>query len=237
MKKLLTIAIFVISLIFINKISFSHEINENQINNIIKNFIKNNPNLIEKSILDHKEMRAKKKFLNILNELKNVSNPEIQYLKKDLTIYEFFDYNCGYCKTMMKRLLEVYKKDKNLSVTFVELPILSKTSFDASLAALAAYNQNRYLDYHVALMNYQGEINKDVLLKIAKKLNLNLKLFKKDISDNKLIKIINKNRKIAQKLKLRGTPAFIIGKTIYPGALKKSDLLEAIKLERINFKK
>ncbi len=237
MKKLLTIAIFVISLIFINKISFSHEINENQINNIIKNFIKNNPNLIEKSILDHKEMRAKKKFLNILNELKNVSNPEIQYSKKDLTIYEFFDYNCGYCKTMMKRLLEVYKKDKNLSVTFVELPILSKTSFDASLAALAAYNQNRYLDYHVALMNYQGEINKDVLLKIAKKLNLNLKLFKKDISDNKLIKIINKNRKIAQKLKLRGTPAFIIGKTIYPGALKKSDLLEAIKLERINFKK
>ncbi len=237
MKKIFVIILFVILTITSNKNSVSHVINEDQINDIIKNFIIKNPNLIEKSILNYKESKAKKKFLNILKELKNVLNPAMHHNDKNLTIYEFFDYNCGYCKTMTNRVFETYEKDKKLAVVFVELPILSQTSFDASIAALAAHNQNKYIDYHLELMKHQGKINKNLLLKIAKKLNLNLNMFKDDLSNDRLISVINKNRQIAQKLKLRGTPAFIIGNTIYPGALKKSDLKEAIKLERINLKK
>ena len=86
-------------------------------------------------------------------------------------------------------------------------------------------------------MSHKGKINESVLFKIAKKLNLNMKIFKEDLSDKKLMNIINSNRKIAQQLKLRGTPAFVIGYTVYPGALKESDLKKAIKLERNNFKK
>lgn len=237
MKKISTFFIFVILAFTQAKNSLSHEINKNQINDIIREFIINHPNLLEKSILNYKESEAKKKFLNILKELKKVSNPEIHHKDNNLTIYEFFDYNCGYCKTMMNILFEIYEKDKNLSVVFVELPILSKSSFDASLAALASHKQNKYIDYHIELMQHSGNLSRDTILNIAKKLNLNLNMFKDDLSNDRLRSIINKNRKIAQKLKLRGTPAFIIGNTIYPGALKKSDLIEAIKLERINLKK
>ena len=237
MRKVLTFFIIIILTIIQTKNSISHEINKNQIDEIIREFIINNPNVLEKSILNYKESKAKKKFLSILNELKKVSNPKIHHKDKNLTIYEFFDYNCGYCKTMMNRLFETYERDKNFSIVFVELPILSQSSFDASIAALAAHNQNRYIEYHIELMKHQGNLNKSTLIMIAKKLNLDLKLFQDDLSNDRLRVTINKNRKIAQKLKLRGTPAFIIGNTIYPGALKKSDLMEAIKLERINLKK
>ena len=237
MRKVLTFFIIIILTIIQTKNSISHEINKNQIDEIIRDFIINNPNVLEKSILNYKESKAKKKFLSILNELKKVSNPKIHHKDKNLTIYEFFDYNCGYCKTMMNRLFETYERDKNFSIVFVELPILSQSSFDASIAALAAHNQNRYIEYHIELMKHQGNLNKSTLIMIAKKLNLDLKLFQDDLSNDRLRVTINKNRKIAQKLKLRGTPAFIIGNTIYPGALKKSDLMEAIKLERINLKK
>ena len=237
MRKVLTFFIIIILTIIQTKNSISHEINKNQIDEIIREFIINNPNVLEKSILNYKESKAKKKFLSILNELKKVSNPKIHHKDKNLTIYEFFDYNCGYCKTMMNRLFETYERDKNFSIVFVELPILSQSSFDASIAALAAHNQNRYIEYHIELMKNQGNLNKRTLIMIAKKLNLDLKLFQDDLSNDRLRVTINKNRKIAQKLKLRGTPAFIIGNTIYPGALKKSDLMEAIKLERINLKK
>ena len=237
MRKVLTFFIIIILTIIQTKNSISHEINKNQIDEIIREFIINNPNVLEKSILNYKESKAKKKFLSILNELKKVSNPKIHHKDKNLTIYEFFDYNCGYCKTMMNRLFETYERDKNFSIVFVELPILSQSSFDASIAALAAHNQNKYIEYHIELMKHQGNLNKGTLIMIAKKLNLDLKLFQDDLSNDRLRVTINKNRKIAQKLKLRGTPAFIIGNTIYPGALKKSDLMEAIKLERINLKK
>ncbi len=237
MRKVLTFFIIIILTIIQTKNSISHEINKNQIDEIIREFIINNPNVLEKSILNYKESKAKKKFLSILNELKKVSNPKIHHKDKNLTIYEFFDYNCGYCKTMMNRLFETYERDKNFSIVFVELPILSQSSFDASIAALAAHKQNRYIEYHIELMKHQGNLNKGTLIMIAKKLNLDLKLFQDDLSNDRLRVTINKNRKIAQKLKLRGTPAFIIGNTIYPGALKKSDLMEAIKLERINLKK
>mgnify|MGYP001282728587 FL=1 len=237
MKKIITIILFITLSLCIQKVSFSHEIKEEQINEIIKKYIVKNPHILEKSILNYKNLRAKNKFEKILNKLKNISNPEIHNKTKNLTIFEFFDYNCGYCKTMMNTLLKTYKTDKNLSIVFVELPILSKTSLDASVAALAAHKQKKYIEYHIELMSHKGKINESVLFKIAKKLNLNMKIFKEDLSDKKLMNIINSNRKIAQQLKLRGTPAFVIGYTVYPGALKESDLKKAIKLERNNFKK
>ena len=237
MKKIITIILFLILSLSTHKTSFSHEMNEDKIKKIIKKFIIKNPGLLEKSILEHKNLRAKNKFKNILNKLKKISNPEIHNKKHNLTIFEFFDYNCGYCKTMMNTLLKTYESDKNLSIVFVELPILSQTSLDASVASLAAHKQNKYIDYHIELMSHKGKINEKLLLKIAKKLNLNINLFKEDLSNDKLMNIINDNRKVAQQLKLRGTPAFIIGHTVYPGALKESDLKKAIELERNNIKK
>ena len=136
----------------------------------------------------------------------------------------------------MNNLLDAFEEDKKISIIFVEFPILSKSSFKASVASLAAHKQNKYREFHVNLMNYKGKIDNEIFYKIAKKLELNLIQFKNDLFNKDLITVIENNIKIAKLLKLRGTPAFIIGNTVYPGAMSKAEILEAIGLERRKLK-
>ncbi len=234
------IIIYLMVMIYIslfNQSIFSHEIKENEINQIIKKFIFKNPDLLEKSLVTYKNKKSKFKFLKILDQLKNIPNPKLSNSKSNITIYEFFDYNCGYCKSVMKDLIDIYEEDKQISIVFVELPILSKTSLDAALASLSAHKQKKYIDFHVNLMSHRGKINQKIITEVAEKINLDVNAFKKNILNSDLMNIIDKNREIAQKFKLRGTPAFIIGETVYPGALSKSEFKTAIKLERSKDKK
>ena len=193
--------------------------------------------MLEQSLLNFKNKKSKIKFIKLLDKLKKIPNPKLSRSDDGLIIYEFFDYNCGYCKSVMEDLINVYEEDKDISIVFVELPILSKTSLDSAIASLSAHKQKKYIDFHINLMSHKGKINEKVILNIAKKINLDIENFKKNISNPDLMNIINENREIAQQFKLRGTPAFIIGETVYPGALSKAEFKTAIKLERNKFKK
>ena len=132
----------------------------------------------------------------------------------------------------MQNVFNIYKKDKKVDVVFVEYPILSNSSLSASKASLAAKNQNKYFEFHTKLMKHTGKIDDNLLLKFAKQLKIDTKKLKSDYSNENLMLIINKNREIASRLNLRGTPAFIIGNTIYPGAMSEQDLEKAIAIER-----
>ena len=224
--------LFFLSVLLILKSSFAHEINEKKINKIIKKFLIDNPSLIEKSLKNYEQQRIKKEFHNALFQLKKIPNPVLSGKKNGIIIYEFFDYNCGYCKTVMNGLFNVFNNDKNISIVFVEFPILSESSLNASIAALAAHKQNKYREFHINLMQYKGRITQKVLLNIAKNIKINIGQFKKDVSNSELMSMVNNNRKIAKKLNLQGTPAFIIGNSIYPGAMSEKDIIKAIKFER-----
>ncbi len=232
MKKYFFKILIFISIFLIFKSTFAHEISEKEVNKIIKNFLLDNPDLIERSLKNYEKKKVKKEFNDALLKLKEIPNPILNGKKNGLIIYEFFDYNCGYCKTVMNGLLNVFNDDKNISIVFVEFPILSESSLNASIAALAVHRQNKYRDFHTNLMEYKGRITQNVLLKIAKKIGINIRQFKKDVSNSELMSIINNNRKIAKRLKLQGTPAFIIGNSIYPGAMTEKDIIKAIKFER-----
>ena len=232
MKKIFFNILIFLSFFLILKSPFAHEINEKQINKIIKNFLIDNPSLIEKSLKNYEQQKLKKEFYNALLQLKQIPNPILNGKKNGITIYEFFDYNCGYCKTVMQGLLNVFNDDKNISIVFVEFPILSESSLNASLAALAAHKQNKYRKFHINLMQHKGRITQNVLLKIAANIKIDLNQFKKDVSNSELMSIVNNNRKIAKKLNLQGTPAFIIGNSIYPGAMNEKDIIKAIRFER-----
>ena len=224
--------IFLIFIFSLFKQSFAHDLKKDEINSIIKNFILKNPQVLEKSLQNLNLERSKQNFKIALTDLKKIPNPSLKRANSDITIYEFFDYNCGYCKSVMQNIFNIYKEDKKVEIVFVEYPILSNSSLSAAIASLAARNQNKYFEFHSKLMKHTGKIDDKLLLSFAKELNIDTKKLKNDYSNEKLMLIINKNREIANRLNLRGTPAFIIGNKIYPGAMSEEDIKKAIALER-----
>ena len=227
--KILICLTFVFSLF---KQSFAHELKKDEVNSLINNFILKNPQVIEKALQNLNLERSKNNFEIALTELRKIPNPKLSNTNSDITIYEFFDYNCGYCKSVMQNIFNIYKKDKKVEIVFVEWPILSNSSLSAAIASLAARNQNKYFEFHTKLMKHTGKIDDKLLLSFAEELKIDTKKLKSDYSNEKLMLIINKNREIANRLNLRGTPAFIIGNKIYPGAMSEKDIEKAIALER-----
>ena len=227
--KTLIFLLFVFSLF---KHSFAHELNKDEIDSLINNFILKNPKVIEKALQNLNLERSKKNFEVALTDLRKIPNPKLSSTNSDITIYEFFDYNCGYCKSVMQNIFNVHKKDKKVEIVFVEYPILSNSSLSAAKASLAARNQNKYFEFHSKLMKHTGKIDDKLLLSFAKELKIDTKKLKSDYSNEELMLIINNNREIANRLNLRGTPAFIIGNKIYPGAMSEKDIEKVIALER-----
>ena len=125
-----------ISIFLIISPSHSHEINKDNIDTIIKNFLKKNPDFVKSTLDNYKISLENKKKQNAIKLLKDVDNPGIFSKQADITIYEFFDYNCGYCKSVVKTIMDVLSEDKKINFVFVEFPILSQQSYFAAKAAL-----------------------------------------------------------------------------------------------------
>jgi protein-disulfide isomerase len=138
--------------------------------------------------------------------------------KGDVTVVEFFDYNCGYCKRGLGDLVKLVEADKNVKVVFRELPILSKGSDEAARAALAARKQGKYWEFHRAMLDFKGQANEASALKIAEKLGLDIARLKTDMASDEAKAEIAKVRDIAQKLGINGTPHFLVGDRSIPGA-------------------
>ena len=154
--------------------------------------------------------------------------PRIGNINSKLIIVEFVDYNCGYCKKTLATIAKLMKNFENIQIVFIDYPKLSGASEIAARASLAANEQNAYFEYHSLLLNNKKSINEAILYKIAKELLLDIEKFKKDMSSEKIKKSIIKNVKFANSLKIRGTPTFIIGKQILPGAYDYEKLKKII---------
>ncbi len=150
----------------------------------------------------------------------------------DVTMIEFFDYNCGYCKRALSAVERLKKEDKNLRVIYKEFPILSETSYTAAKAAMAAMKQGKYEEFHVAMLSNSGKITEGRIFEIAKKVGLDAKMLAKDMTSPVFERNIKINHGLAQALDITGTPGFIIGDTIVPGALPYEELVKLIKKAR-----
>lgn len=138
--------------------------------------------------------------------------------KGDITIVEFFDYNCGYCKKALPDLANLVQTDKNVRVVLKEFPILSKGSEEASKVAIAARMQGKYWDFHLAMLGLQGQANEASALKIAEKTGLDMARLKKDMTSAEVKKEIDDTRALAQKMGINGTPHFLVGDKVIAGA-------------------
>jgi protein-disulfide isomerase len=146
------------------------------------------------------------------------SSPVVGNSTGDVTVIEFFDYNCGYCKKALPDVAHLIDKDRKVKLIPKEFPILAKGSEEASRVALAAKMQGKYWEFHRAMLESQGQANEASALRVAEKLGLDMARLKKDMASAEVKKEIDDTRKLAAKLGIQGTPHFLVGDRIIPGA-------------------
>jgi protein-disulfide isomerase len=136
----------------------------------------------------------------------------------DVTLVEFFDYNCPYCRKMAPLLIDAEKADPQLRIVFKEFPILGPGSEFAARAALAAQRQGRYEAFHHALMGAKEKVSEDSVLATAAKIGLDVERLKADMQEPSIQVAIDRNMALAAALRINGTPGFIVGDQILRGA-------------------
>ncbi len=136
----------------------------------------------------------------------------------DVTVVEFFDYNCGYCRRAIGDIAKVIDSDKNLQFVFKEFPIFGKDSEAAARIAIAAKSQGKYWELHQAMFASDGKLNEASTLAIAEKTGLDMTRLKVDMASAATEKEIADVRALAEKLGIQGTPHFFVGDKVIPGA-------------------
>ncbi len=136
----------------------------------------------------------------------------------DVSVVEFFDYNCGYCRRAMPDVVKLVDSDKKVRLVLKELPIFGDDSEAAAKAALAAHRQGKYFEMHQKLFSEPGKADKEKALRIANELGLDVAQLEKDMADPDIQKSLDQAKELAQKLGLQGTPLFLIGDHTIPGA-------------------
>ena len=207
-----------------------------EISNLVRQYIKRNPEIILEALEDIQKREEIQKEKAQRTQLKlnekfierDIDDPILGNPDGKIVITEFFDYQCGYCKRMLKILLDISKNNNDVKIILKEYPILGPVSTLAAQVALAAKKQNKYAEIHAALMQLRGRLSEPAVFQIAKEVGLTTEQLREDMMDPKILKHLTRTRELGKQLMIRGTPAFIINDTISPGALTKYQLLELI---------
>jgi protein-disulfide isomerase len=143
--------------------------------------------------------------------------------KGDVTLVEFFDYSCGYCKRALADTLTLLKEDPKLRIVLKEFPILGPGSLDAARVAIAVRMQDKggskYLEFHRRLLGEPGSASKDRALAAAQQAGLDMTRLQKDMDSAEVNATLDESRALADKFGIHGTPAYIVGDNIIPGAI------------------
>lgn len=150
----------------------------------------------------------------------------------DVTLVEFFDYNCPYCRRAGAVVKEMIAADPELRVVYREWPILGDNSVLASRAALASRNQGRYEEFHWALMEAEGRITESVIFDVAETLGLDVDQLKSDMETPEVAAHIETSMEISRSLGFSGTPSFVVGDQTAPGFLEREDLEALVAMAR-----
>lgn len=151
-------------------------------------------------------------------------------LKGDVTVVEFFDYQCGYCKQVQEAVVKLLDTDKNIKIIYKEYPILGANSVTAAKVSLAVYKEDKskYVKFHDALMSVKDHPNEEMIYKIAKDAGFDVDKLKKDAADPAIDAIVEADQKLGQEIGAKGTPTFVIGDKVYPAALPYEQLKDLV---------
>lgn len=205
---------------------------------IVRDYLLNNPELITDAI---RILQEKKKLaeatadLQMLasNRAELVSDPDSPVggnAKGDVTVVEFFDYRCGVCKRIHPIVDQLVKSDPDIRRVYKEWPILGPNSVLAARAAIASRKQGKYLSFHKVMMTANSSFTEGAIMAMAESVGIDAARLRNDMRSAETDKIIRKNYALAEKLKLNGTPSFVIGDTLLRGG-RDLDSLRALVAE------
>jgi protein-disulfide isomerase len=192
---------------------------------VIRDYLLENPEIIMEAIA---KLREKKQLAEQQADRQAVaSNTDVIYRDPtspvggnpagDVTIVEFFDYRCGVCRRVHPIVKELVDGDKNIRRVYKEWPILGADSVIAARAAIAAQKQGKYFELHTALMQSRTSLEEPSILRIAATVGLDVDRLRKDMGSAETNAILQRNYELAEKLKLNGTPSFLIGDRLIRG--------------------
>jgi len=153
----------------------------------------------------------------------------------DVTIVEFLDYRCGYCKRAHPEVTELINSDGNIRYIIKEFPILGDQSVLASRFAISTLQNvgpEAYAKVHDALMTFRGDISQSSLKRLAKSLDLDAGLIMKAMDSDDVSAVISENRALAQRMQITGTPSFVMGAQMVRGYVPLDGMKEIVASSR-----
>jgi len=213
------------ALIGANVTTFSPE-QKRAIEGIVKDYLVENPEILvevqtalETKAAKEEAERTKKLVAEHAKDIYRAPNaPVAGNPNGDITVVEFFDYNCGYCKRGFSEVAKLVEQDKNVRVVFKEFPILRDESEQAAKVALAARMQGKYWEVHRDLIQTKGLVNEAVALKVAEAHGLDMAKLKADMASPEVKAELDRVKELANKLGVNGTPHFLVGDQAIGGA-------------------
>ncbi|MEH2611147.1 DsbA family protein [Bradyrhizobium sp. AZCC 1693] len=216
------------------------ETSQDKFDQRVHDYLMAHPEVIMESV-NRLEARAREKAETDIQKVlqaradevfRDPDSPASGNLNGDVTLVEFFDYNCPYCRQVAPVVAKAQQADSQLRVVYKEFPILGPNSTVAAKAALAAHKQGKYVEFHRALYQLRGAVDESKVMEVAAAIGLDVERLKADMQDSKIQASIQKNLALAQALRINGTPGFVIGDQIFRGATDLNTLQTWVRTAR-----
>jgi protein-disulfide isomerase len=223
--------------------SFS-EPQRGEIERIIKDYLMKHPEVLQEAIAElekrQQQAESEKGKVAVKEQAQLLFNSPRQVtlgnLTGDVTMVEFFDYNCGYCKRALTDMVNLMKADPKLKVVLKEFPVLGPGSVEAAQVATAVRMQDKtgkkYLEFHQKLLTGRGQADRARAMAVAKEIGLDMARLEKDMAGDEVRASLEESMKLADRLGLNGTPSYVIGPDVVVGAVGYEALKDKVEAAR-----
>ncbi|MEM8744648.1 MAG: DsbA family protein [Pseudomonadota bacterium] len=213
--------------------SHADALSEDRVKELVLEAIRENPEIVLEAvqIIEQREQaRQAAAAASVLSEnrdlLENDPNaPVLGNPDGDVTVVEFFDYNCPYCRRVKPHIEALLDEDPNVKLVYREWPILGDGSVFAARAALAAREQGKYEEFHWALMGLQGRAEEASVIQVAQEIGLDIAQLRRDMQAPEIDAHIAASMEMSRLLGFNGTPSFVIGDALVPGVIEADQMI------------
>jgi protein-disulfide isomerase len=209
------------------------ELSENRVKELVLETIREHPEIVLEAVQIIKKQEQERQAVtakSVLSDnralLENDPNaPVLGNLNGDVTVVEFFDYNCPYCRRVKPHIETLLEEDPNVRLVYREWPILGDGSIFAARAALASREQEKYEEFHWALMGMQGRAEEASVIRVAEAVGLDIATLRRDMQAPKVDAHIAASTELSRALGFNGTPSFVIGDALVPGVIEADQMI------------
>jgi protein-disulfide isomerase len=213
---------------------------EDRVKELVLEAIRENPQIVMEAveILQRRDAEAQAELQaeTLTNQRllleQDLNAPVLGNPDGDVTVIEFFDYNCPYCRQAMSEVQGLLDADPNVRLVYREWPILGDGSVFAARAALASRNQGKYEEFHWALMGMDGRAEEASVMRIASQVGLDIDQLLDDMESAEIDAHLVESTRLSQALGFNGTPSFVVGNELLPGFVEEALLLEVVQKTR-----